>query len=41
LDKGSRRYWLRNIDYSENPDSRTDLDLLQLLPPKRFFLKTL
>jgi hypothetical protein len=37
LDNGRRRYWPRNTEYSENPDSRTDLDLLQLLPPKRFF----
>jgi hypothetical protein len=30
LDKGSRRYWPQNTDYSKNPDSRTDLDLLNL-----------
>jgi hypothetical protein len=30
LHKGTRRYWPRNTHYSENPDSITDLDLLQL-----------
>jgi hypothetical protein len=38
LDKRSKRYWPWNTDYSENPDCRTDLNLLNLWPSKWFFL---
>jgi hypothetical protein len=41
LDKGRRRYGPRKTDYLENSDSRIDLDLLQLLPLKRFFSEKL
>jgi hypothetical protein len=40
LDEETKRYWSRNTDYSENPDSKIDLDLLQLWPLKRFLWTT-
>jgi hypothetical protein len=41
LDYGSMIYWPWNTDYSENPDSSTNLNLLQLWSQKWFFSKTL